>query len=169
MRRLVATVLVTLAVSTLLTITSPAHAHAATLSTAPARAEIARLVAGAYPGLAVGNVACPPTATRAAGTTFTCTVQIPGAFLVVDATQDDRTGAVTLTTPHAVLSKQSLEQFVAANASLGAIVDCGPAPMIVRRPGQTVTCAAALEDGTRRTVTLSVRDTAGTVAIVAVG
>ena len=143
-------------------------ASAATMSTAAARSEVARLVASTYPDLRVGNVACPPTAARATGTTFTCTVQIPGSFLLVDARQDGRTGEVALTTPDAVLTKAALEQFVASNASLRALVDCGPAPAVVRRPGQNVTCTATLEDGTRRNVTLNVRDTAGTVAIASV-
>jgi len=144
-------------------------ASAATLSTARARGEIGRLAAAAYPDLEIGNIACPPTVRRADGATFTCTAQIPGGFLVVDAEQDGTTGAVTLTTPNAVLAKSALEQFVASNATIGATVDCGPAPVIVRRPGQTVTCRAALEDGTTRTVTLSVRDPAGTVVVAAVG
>ena len=144
-------------------------ATGATLSTARARSEIGRLVSAAYPDLEIGNVMCPPTVRRADGATFTCTAQIPGGFLVVDAEQDGTTGAVTLTTPNAVLTKSALEQFVASNATIGATVDCGPAPVVVRRPGQTVACRAALEDGTTRTVTLSVRDAAGTVVVAAVG
>jgi hypothetical protein len=166
-RRFAATALGSLAVLSWVVVPRSA-ASAATVSTARARSAIARLVDAAYPDLAVGNVACPPTARRRAGTTFTCTVQLPGGFLLVDATQNGRTGDVSFTTPSAVLTKPALEQFVAANASLGAVVDCGPLPTIVRRPGQTVTCTAALEDGTRRTVTLSVRDTAGTVVITSV-
>jgi hypothetical protein len=168
-RRLVTTaVAVVVLVAAATALPASAGASAATLSTAAARTEIARLVAGSYPALLVGNVACPPSARRTAGTTFTCTVQIPGGFLVVDAAQAGTTGAVTLATPDAVLTKPALEQFVAANASLGAVVDCGPAPAIVRRPGQTVSCHAALDDGTTRTVTLSVRDAAGTVVIAGV-
>ncbi|MET0627882.1 MAG: DUF4333 domain-containing protein [Acidimicrobiia bacterium] len=137
------------------------------VSTARARTEIARLVETTYPGLAHGNVACPPTARRVTGATFTCTVQLPGTFLVVDATQSGTTGSFSLATPQAVLTKQAMEQFVAANASLSATVDCGPA-FLVRRPGDTVTCSAALADGTTRVVTLTVRDTSGAVTITSV-
>jgi len=165
-RRLAAIVLVALATGAMLG--GAGAASASTLSTARARDEIARLVTTAYPDLEVGNVVCPPTTRGAAGTTFTCTVQVPGTFLVVDATQDGTTGQVSLTTPDAVLTKPAMEQFVAASTSIGALVDCGSAPAIVRRPGQTVVCHALLDDGTGRTVTLSVRDTAGTVVIASV-
>src|SRR5262245_17339308 len=144
-----------------------ARASSSTTSTAPARSEIARLVTTSYPGLTFGNVTCPPKVRRASGTTFTCTVQLPGSFLVVDALQQDTSGAFTLTTPQAVLTKRALEQFVAANASLDATVDCGPA-FTIRRPGDQVKCTASLADGTQRTVTLTVRDAAGNVTITAV-
>jgi hypothetical protein len=147
---------------------STLDARAATVSTARARAEIATLVAATYPGLPFGNVACPGTIARAVRRTFTCTVQLPGAFLVVDATQTDSRGSVSLSSPQAVLTKQGLEQLVAANASLPATVDCGPAAWIVRRPGQQLTCSAALADGTTRTVQVTVRDTAGNAVITAV-
>jgi len=153
--------------SALASVAAPSAAAAsATSSTKPARAEIARLVSTSYPGLMFGNVACPPTVRRATSASFTCTVQLPGTFFVVDASPD-RTGTFTLSTPQAVLTKAALEQFVAANASLDATVDCGPA-FLVRRPGDQVTCTASLADGTKRTVTLVVRDVAGNVTITAV-
>jgi hypothetical protein len=164
MRRSCAIVLLAVALAVL----SAPGAHAASVSTERARAEIARLVGATYPGLAFGNVACPGAVTRAVRTTFTCTVQLPGAFLVVDATQTDGRGSVTLSSPQAVLTKQGLEQLVAANASLAATVDCGPAAWVVRRPGQQLSCTAALADGTTRTVQLTVRDAAGNVAITSV-
>ena len=138
-----------------------------TLSTTAARREIAALVASTYPDLTVGNVACPPVVVRAAGTTFTCTVQVPGTFLLVEGDQKDESGTVTLSTPQAVIDTHTLEGFVAANASITATVDCGPA-WIVARPGAQLTCTAALSDGTTRTVALTVRDTAGNVTITGV-
>ncbi len=144
------------------------QASAATLTTARARAEIAALVRSTYAGLPFGNVACPTTVRRTAGVTFNCTVQLPGTFLVVDATQADGSGTVELTTANAVLTKAALESLVAANTSLPATVDCGPTPWIVRHPGDTVSCRAALADGTTRTVQLIVRDTAGNVTITGV-
>jgi hypothetical protein len=166
-RRLLATVLTVVAsFGTSIVATSDA-ASAARISTRRARAEIERLVETAYPDLPFGNVACPPEVRRAPGATFTCTVQLAGSFLVVDGTFTDDSRAVALATPQAVLSKAALEQFVAANASLEATVDCG-LPWIVRRPAQQVTCSAALADGTTRSVTVTVRDAAGNVTITAV-
>jgi hypothetical protein len=167
MRRGFAIVLGACAALTWLVSASAGAASSPTVSTARARTEIARLVDATYPGLAHGNVACPPTASRATGATFSCTVQLPGTFLVVDATQSGPTGSFSLSTPQAVLTKQAMEQFVAANASLTATVDCGPA-FLVRRPGEQVLCSAALADGTTRTVALTVRDATGAVTITGV-
>ena len=143
-------------------------AGAATIDPRPVRAEIARQVAATYPGLAFGNVACPDGVTRRASVRFTCTVQLPGTFLRLTATQTDGQGTVTFDTEQAVLSRQSLEEFVAANASLAATVTCGTAGWLVVRPGQQLSCHAALADGASRDVQLTVRDTAGNVTITGV-
>jgi hypothetical protein len=141
-------------------------ARAATRSTEVARLEIGRLVQANYAELPFGNVACPRTVPRSRGASFACTVQLPGSFLVVQATQSDEKGTFALATPQAVLTKQKLEQLVSANASLPATVDCGAAPFVVRHPGEVVSCRAALADGTTRIVDLTVRDAAGNVTIV---
>ena len=120
------------------------------------------------PDLAFGNVACPEAVSKQVGTKFSCTVQLPGAFLVVDGTVSSANGTVTFLAAQAVLPKAQLEQFVAANASLPATVSCGAAPFLVARPNQVVTCRAALADGTARTVELTVADTAGNVTITGV-
>jgi hypothetical protein len=143
-------------------------ASAAELSKTAARRAVERSVHQAYPDLAFGNVACPGGVKRARGVSFTCTVQLPGTFLVVDAKQTNGGGAVTLSTQQAVIPAQALRDFVSANASLPATVDCGPAPVRVARAGQTITCNAALADGTTRTVTLTVQDTAGNVQVTGV-
>ena len=145
-----------------------APAHAAELPRTAARRAVERSVHEAYPNLAFGNVACPSGVRRARGVTFTCTVQLPGTFLVVQAEQTDGNGTVTLTTDQAVIPTQSLRDFIAQNASLPANVDCGPAPVRVARAGQTIECGAALADGSSRTVQLTVQDTAGTVTLTAV-
>jgi hypothetical protein len=95
-------------------------------------------------------------------------VQLPGTFLVVDAEQTDGSGTVALSTQQAVIPTQSLRDFVAQNSSLPATVDCGPAPIRVARAGQTITCHAALADGSGHDVDLAVQDTAGTVTVSAV-
>ena len=145
-----------------------APAGAATIDVRPVRAEIARQVTATYPGLAFGNVACPDGVTRRTGRRFTCTVQLPGTFLRLTATQTDSQGTVTFDTEQAVLSRQSLEEFVAASASLPATVTCGTAGWLVVRPGQQLSCHAALADGASRDVQLTVRDTAGNVTITGV-
>lgn len=96
---------------------------------------------------------------------FTCTVQLPGTFLVVDALQTDGKGHVALSTQQAVVSAQLLRQFVAVNSSLPATVDCGPAPWRVAHPGEKITCGVSLADGTVRTAELTVQDTAGNVTV----
>jgi hypothetical protein len=125
-------------------------------------------VHAAYPDLGFGNVACPDGLARKRGVKFTCTVQIPGSFLVVDAVQTDGRGNVSLTTQQAVIPSQLLRQFVAINSSLPATVDCGPAPWRVARPSEKITCGVTLADGTARTVELTVQDTAGNVTVSAV-
>jgi hypothetical protein len=147
--------------------TAPA-AGAAALSTRPARLAIAALVRTTYPGVTFGNVACPSPAPKGKGATFTCTVQLPGAFLVVDATARDAHGHVALSTPQAVIAKQALEDFVNANASLPGTVDCGAAPWHALRTAQKVTCEAMLADGTVRHVELTALDADGNVGITAV-
>jgi hypothetical protein len=143
-------------------------AGAAGLSQIAARRAVERSVHEAYPNLTFGNVACPSGVTRARGVSFTCTVQLPGTFLVVDAKQTDGSGTVALSTQQAVIPAQALRDFVAANASLPATIDCGPAPFRVARAGQVITCGAALADGTTRSVQLTVQDTAGNVTLTAV-
>ena len=86
--------------------------------------------------LVFGNVACPAGIERKRGVKFTCTVQLPGAFLVVDGVQTDDGGNVSLSTEQAVIPRQLLGQFVAINSSLPATVDCGPAPWRVARPSE---------------------------------
>ncbi len=144
-RRLPILVLVTVAAS-LMVVAVPADA--AELSRTAARRTVEHSVHDAYPDLTFGNVACPSAIRRARGTKFTCTVQLPGTFLVVDAVQTDGNGKVSLTTQQAVISTQLLKQFVGVNSSLPATVDCGPAPWHVARVGDTISCGVTLADGT---------------------
>jgi len=133
-----------------------------------ARRTVERAVHVAYPDLTFGNVACPKGIERAAGVAFTCTVQLPGTFLVVEAKQTDGSGTISLSTQQALLPTAALRDFVSQNASLPANVDCGAGPYRVAAAGQVVTCTAALADGTMRTVELTVQDTAGNVTLTAV-
>jgi hypothetical protein len=146
----------------------PGAARAATLGDTATRRTVERIVHQSYPDLAFGNVACPTDVAKRRGAKFTCTLQLPGAFLVVDATQTDGRGTISVTSPQAVISQPKLQQFVAANASLPALVDCGPGPWLVTRPGTKVLCSARLADGTNRHAEVTVDDTAGNVTITAV-
>jgi hypothetical protein len=157
-----------LAVVAAATLVHATPAGAADLSRTAARRTVERSVHQAYPDLTFGNVACPDHVRRARGARFTCTVQLPGTFLVVDATQTNGDGNVSLTTQRAVIPTQLLRQFVAVNSSLPATVDCGPAPFRVARAGEKIVCAVRLADGTTRTVELTVQDTAGNVTVTAV-
>ena len=87
---------------------------------------------------------------------------------MVDATQTNGDGNVSLTTQQAVIPTQLLRQFVAVNSSLPATVDCGPAAFRVARAGDKIVCGVTLADGTTRTVELTVQDAAGTVTVTAV-
>jgi hypothetical protein len=140
-------------------------ARAATVNSTSVRAQIASLVEQAYPDLPTGNVMCPPGVARAAGTSFACTVQLAGAFLVVGAEQLDGNGRMKLAAQQAVIPRAQVEQFVASNATVNATVTCGTAAFLVLRPGQTITCRAAIADGSQRTVEVLVRDVEGDVAI----
>jgi hypothetical protein len=143
-------------------------ASAAELPRTAARRAVERSVHAAYPDLVFGNVACPSGVERARDVTFTCTVQLPGTFLVVDAKQTDGSGTVALSTEQALIPTAALRDFVAQNASLPATVDCGTAPYRVARANQVLTCGITLADGTTRQVDLTVQDTAGNVTVTAV-
>jgi hypothetical protein len=143
-------------------------AGAATVNNNSVRTQIAALLAQTYPGLPVGNVMCPPRVKRAAGTSFTCTVQLPGTFLVIGAEQLDGNGRVKLAAQQAVVPREKVEQFVASQATVPATVACGPTAFLVLRPAQKITCTAAIADGSTRQVELVVRDVDGNVAITSV-
>jgi hypothetical protein len=160
--------LLTLGVAVLWLAVLAVPAGAGTLGHDATRRSVERLVHQSYPDLAFGNVACPDGVARRRGSRLTCTVQLPGAFLVVDGVQTNSQGAVSFATAQAVIPKRGLEQFVAANTSLPATVDCGPTPWKVARPGQVLACTASLADGTARRVELTVADTAGNVTITGV-
>ena len=148
---------------------SAAPAGAADLSRTAARRTVERSVHQAYPDLAFGNVACPDRVRRARGATFTCTVQLPGTFLVVEATQTNGDGNVSLTTQQAVIPTQLLRA-----VRRGQLLVAAPPSTAARhrsaspRAGEKIVCGVRLADGTARTVELTVQDTAGNVTVTAV-
>jgi len=147
----------------------PAEAATRTprLDMAATRVQIAGSVWDAYPGLGFVNAACPAPVPRRAGERFTCSIQLRGTFLLVDAEQTDAHGSLRITSQQAVIARDALQKFIAGQTTLPGTVNCGPAPWIVARPGQKLTCTATLADGVR-TVEVTVRDTNGTVTITGV-
>src|SRR5262245_43361593 len=99
MRRTVGLVLI--ATMALVGVASAPSAGAATLDTAATRRAIAERVTATYPGLGFGNVTCPAGITRKISQRFTCTVQLPGTFIILDANQTDSRGSVTFETRQA--------------------------------------------------------------------
>ncbi|MFI5053261.1 MAG: hypothetical protein ACHQDE_02775 [Acidimicrobiia bacterium] len=150
------------------TVGAGSRADAAELGRAATRRTVEKLVHQTYPDLAFGNIACPDHVVKRRGVSFTCTVQLPGTFLIVDARQTDATGTVSFLSPQAVISRELLRQFVATNASLPATVDCGAGPWWVARPGTKIVCSATLADGATRHAELTVNDTVGNVTITGV-
>jgi Domain of unknown function (DUF4333) len=167
MRRALVLVTAALTVGTVFIAAAPS-VDAATLNTTATRRAISERVTATYPGLPFGNVSCPNGITRKQGVRFTCTVQIPGAFIILDATQTDGGGSVTFETRQAVVPRQAVDEFVAANASLPGLVLCGTTPWLVLRPGQELNCHAELADGSQHDAKVAVRDTAGNVTITGV-
>jgi hypothetical protein len=167
MRRALVVVTAALTVGAVLIAAAPS-VDAATLNTTSTRRAIAEQVTATYPGLPFGNVSCPNGINRKQGVRFTCTVQIPGAFIILDATQTDGRGSVTFETRQAVVPRQAVDDFVAANASLPGFILCGATPWLVLRSGQQLNCHAELADGSQHDVQVAVRDTAGNVTITGV-
>ncbi len=151
-----------------LAVLTASPAAAATLDRDATRRTVERLVHTTYPTLAFGNIACPAGLARRRGVQFTCTVQLPGTFLVLGGRETDDRGTVAFVSDDVLLSRDSLQQFVAQNSSIDALVDCGAAPWRPVHVGATVGCTVLLADGSSHRVDLSVRDRDGTVAIVGV-
>jgi hypothetical protein len=168
MRRALACTMVAAAAACAVFIASTGIAGSATVNSASVRAQVRAAVQQAYPGLVTGNVACPDDVPRAQGVDFTCTVQLPGNFLVLGAEQVDGEGHVKVSAQQAVLDRGKLEQFVAGQATVPATVTCGTGAWLVARPAQVITCSAALADGTTRQVQVTVQDLDGNVAITSV-
>lgn len=133
-------------------------------------AQVAAVVAPAYPELTGATVTCPKKIAVKKGKVVTCTVDANGISVQVTVTQTNKRGAVTIASTQAVIPKAAAEQFVKDNSTVPAqvTVDCGPAPAIVKLPGETHVCNAAFPDGSTKQVTISVVDLAGNVTITQV-
>ena len=115
----------------------------------------------------VAGTACPGTLTRAKGRRFTCTIELgagAGTLKVVVRQVDDQ-GSLDVTPSAAVLSDaaiaRSLKALLKAQFDRSFQVDCGDRGDRVRPPGTTLTCTAR-DRTSRREVTVTITDAAGT-------
>jgi hypothetical protein len=143
-------------------------AGAAELDSKRLAQQVAATVTPAYPDLPVTAVTCPKRIARKTGTVVVCDADAGGYSLQFRVTQTDRKGTVTVESTQAVIPKARAEELVRNNATLPAIVDCGPDAYIVRPPGFPFSCTARFSDGTVQQVTLSPTDVAGNTTITQV-
>ena len=114
---------------------------------------------------------CPSRIDQATGSTFRCTVTLgDGAgTLHLSVRQTDDHGTLKVTPLEAVVSGAStsrqLKAQLAKQFKRTFHVDCGPPGYRVRAPHTTFSCVAR-DQTSRRTVTATVRDAAGTLAFV---
>lgn len=143
-------------------------AGAAELDSKKLAKQVASTVRTAYPELAVEKIKCPKKIKQKTGVVAKCTTAAGGQKLAFKVTQTNRKGNVMIEASQAVITKAKAEEFVAANSSLPATVDCGPNPYLVISPGLTFMCTAVFGDQTTQKVTVSVNDVAGNVTITQV-
>lgn len=116
----------------------------------------------------VTSTSCPDEIERDEGATFTCVVVLQGAGkLPVTVTQADGDGALDVEPEAAVVTQERITSELKASLKdqfeRNFQVSCDTDEVAVREPGSTSTCAA--RDATsRRTVTVTVTDAAGTLA-----
>jgi len=138
----------------------------ARLDMAKARLEITRSLTSTF-DLPVTDTRCPDKAEVKAGASFRCQVRIADQPLTVRVVQRDDEGnlRVVPTAAVLVLAKVRTDLMATLAAQLkkkGVRVDCGTARVKVAPPGSTFTCKVS--DGrTRKTVTVRVRDAAGSL------
>lgn len=144
-------------------------AAARTIEAKPLGKAVGAAVTAAYPDLPVTRVRCPRKVKAKPGTLARCSVRAGAFDLQLQVTVVDARGNVTIASTQAVIPKGAVEAFVGENVTLPAKVDCGPAPYVVRLPGETFTCTAKFADGTGQQATLTVIDALGNVTITSVG
>lgn len=130
--------------------------------------QVGASVAAAYPDLPVTKVRCPKKVKVKAGVTAACTVTAGDYTLGMLVTVADKKGNVTIASTQALIPKATVEGLIAFSTTLPATVDCGPAPYIVKLPGETFVCTARFEDGTAQQVTVTNNDAAGNVSLTSV-
>ena len=89
-----------------------------------------------------------------------CTVRTAGLPLHVTV-RTTRSGRLGLTALDAVIPNAAAAYLVHANASIPALVGCGPSGVTVAAPGATLPCSVGFVDGTTETVQVRILDAAG--------
>jgi Domain of unknown function (DUF4333) len=117
----------------------------------------------------VGAARCPQSVEQKKGKTFTCIVVVDGQRLTIRVDQRDDKGNVHITQGQAVISTTKAESFVEQYAQRKGTpltsVTCARTKVVVRSPGQTVTCQVRYADGATGTARMQVGDTSGKVGI----
>jgi hypothetical protein len=168
LRRLVSAIVVPAVIVSIAATSAQRAGAAARLDPKRLAKQVSASVAAAYPDLPVTKAVCPGRIPRTRGATGLCTVTAGGLSLQMRVTATDARGSVAIESTQAVIPKAHAEAFVRDNATLPAIVDCGPDPYLVRPPGVPFSCTVRFADGTVNQVTLSPADETGTVTITQV-
>jgi hypothetical protein len=134
------------------------------LDLAKAEREIRKLAVAAYSTTAkVGGVQCPKQVAQEKGNTFTCTVTIDGQPLTIRVRQKDDKGNVRISQDQAVIFTAKAESYVASYArSRGAearAVSCGRRPVLIRAPGEIISCRVEYTDGATGVARMQVANT----------
>jgi hypothetical protein len=140
------------------------------LPTREAEQEIHRLVSDLYGSdFAIGRVRCPEQVDQEEGNTFFCLAKVAGEELPIRVRQTNDEGSVRINQAEALIPTEQAEDYVTGYASRQGSpvrrVSCGRAPVLVRRPGERITCAVVFETTARGTARMQVVDVDRTIAM----
>jgi hypothetical protein len=150
-----------LILAAVLAATAPACGGSSELATGRAEQEIRRLVDDLYGDeYAVGRVRCPEHVDQEEGNTFFCLATVEGQELPVRVRQTDDDGNVRINQAEALLPTEDAEAYVADYARRQRTpvrsVSCAPSRIIIRRPGEFITCDVVFETGADGTARMQV-------------
>jgi hypothetical protein len=133
------------------------------LPTGEAEQEIHRLVTDLYGAdFAVGRVRCPAHVDQEEGNTFYCLATVAGEELPIRVRQTNDEGSVRINQAEALIPRAEAEDYVTGYASRHGspvrTVSCGRAPVLIRRPGERITCAVVFETDAPGTARMQVVD-----------
>jgi uncharacterized protein DUF4333 len=117
----------------------------------------------------VGGVQCPQHVAQEKGKSFTCTVNVAGQPLTIRVSQKDDKGNVHIGQVDAVISTRKaeayVEQYAQAKGNPTTAVSCGRTAVIVRPPGEVITCQVRYADGATGVARMQVGNVNGTVGM----